>query len=537
MDTGSPSELVQLLTPEGERVHHPDYDVDLTDARLPRRCTATSSLVRRVDLEATALQRQGELGPVGQPARPGGRAGRVRPGAGAGRLRVPDLPRARRRARPAASTRSSLLGLFRGVTNGGWDPQRAQLRALHDRHRQPVPARGRLRDGRADGRGRPGDADRTPARSSRTSATARPARATSTRRSSSRRRSTPRSCSSARTTSGRSPSRWRSRPGSRCTGARAGFGFPGVRVDGNDVLAVLAVTQAAPRSGARGQGPDADRGVHLPDGRAHDVRRPDPLPAGQRPRGLEAQGPDRAGAVVPVAPAAGRPGVLRRASRPRPRRWPYGCARAAARCPTRSRDAMFDEVYAEPHPLVERGARGLRGVPRVLRGRAGATAAQALMPETRHAWPVRSTSACAVRWRTDDQRRAHGRGHRQARRRLPGHRRAAEGLRRAPGHRHPARRERHRRHRRRPGDARLPAGRRDPVRRVRLPGVRPDRVAGGQAARPLARRPADADVDPDPVRRRHRRGRAPQREPGGVLRAHRGAARRDARPTRSTRTG
>ena len=24
-------ELVQLLTPEGERVHHPDYDVDLTD--------------------------------------------------------------------------------------------------------------------------------------------------------------------------------------------------------------------------------------------------------------------------------------------------------------------------------------------------------------------------------------------------------------------------------------------------------------------------------------------------------------------------
>ena len=25
------AELVQLLTPEGERVHHPDYDVDLTD--------------------------------------------------------------------------------------------------------------------------------------------------------------------------------------------------------------------------------------------------------------------------------------------------------------------------------------------------------------------------------------------------------------------------------------------------------------------------------------------------------------------------
>ena len=39
------------------------------------------------------------------------------------------------------------------------------------------------------------------------------------------------------------------------------------------------------------------------------------------------------------------------------------------------------------------------------------------------------------------------------------------------------------------------------------------------------RRPADADGHPHPVRRRHRRGRAPQREPRGVLRAHRRAAR------------
>ena len=34
---------------------------------------------------------------------------------------------------------------------------------------------------------------------------------------------------------------------------------------------------------------------------------------------------------------------------------------------------------------------------------------------------------------------------------------------------------------------------------------------------------ADADRHPDPVRRRHRRGRAPQREPRGVLRPHRRA--------------
>ena len=58
-----------------------------------------------------------------------------------------------------------------------------------------------------------------------------------------------------------------------------GFGFPGVRVDGNDVLACLAVTRAALDARPHRAGPDADRGVHLPDGRAHHLRRPDPLPA------------------------------------------------------------------------------------------------------------------------------------------------------------------------------------------------------------------------------------------------------------------
>ena len=75
----------------------------------------------------------------------------------------------------------------------------------------------------------------------------------------------------------------------------AGFGFPGVRVDGNDVLAVLAVTRAALDDARSGQGPTLDRGVHLPDGRAHHLRRPDPLPARQRGRGVAGQGPDRPG--------------------------------------------------------------------------------------------------------------------------------------------------------------------------------------------------------------------------------------------------
>jgi len=53
--------FVQLLTPEGERIDHPDYPLDLSadDIRAMYRDLV---LVRRIDTEAIALQRQGELG-------------------------------------------------------------------------------------------------------------------------------------------------------------------------------------------------------------------------------------------------------------------------------------------------------------------------------------------------------------------------------------------------------------------------------------------------------------------------------------------
>src|SRR5918995_605877 len=58
------SELVQLLTPEGERVPSPDYDrliADVTDDDI-RSLYRDLVLARRVDTEAVALQRHGELG-------------------------------------------------------------------------------------------------------------------------------------------------------------------------------------------------------------------------------------------------------------------------------------------------------------------------------------------------------------------------------------------------------------------------------------------------------------------------------------------
>ena len=52
----------------------------------------------------------------------------------------------------------------------------------------------------------------------------------------------------------------------------AGYGFPGVRVDGNDVLAVEAVVSCGTGPGASRRRSHVGRGVHLPHGCAHHLR-------------------------------------------------------------------------------------------------------------------------------------------------------------------------------------------------------------------------------------------------------------------------
>src|SRR4051812_50112923 len=80
--------FVQLLTPDGERVDSVTtadgvtYSVDFTDDEY-RGLYEDLVTVRRLDTEATALQRQGELGIwaslLGQGAAPGGSGGALRP--------------------------------------------------------------------------------------------------------------------------------------------------------------------------------------------------------------------------------------------------------------------------------------------------------------------------------------------------------------------------------------------------------------------------------------------------------------------------
>jgi len=238
-------DLVQLLTPEGERVAHPEYDLDVSDEEL-RGLYRDLVLVRRWDVEATALQRQGELGIwaslLGQEAAQIG-AGRA--------MRDGDMAFPTYREHGVAWTRGvdplRVIGLFRGVDNGDWDPAEFGFnlytivigaQCLH----ATGYAMGVQRDGSesavlaflGDGATSQGEVNEAMIWAASFGAPVvffcqnnQYAISVPLERQS------------------RVPLYQRA----------AGFGFPGVRVDGNDVLAVLAVTRAALTAAREGQGP------------------------------------------------------------------------------------------------------------------------------------------------------------------------------------------------------------------------------------------------------------------------------------------
>jgi pyruvate dehydrogenase E1 component alpha subunit len=238
-------ELVQLLTPEGERVEHPDYSLDLTDEEY-RGLYRDLVLVRRIDTEAMALQRQGELGLwaslLGQEAAQVG-AGRA--------LTSRDFAFPTYREHGVAYCKGvdpvTLLGLFRGVNQGGWNP--------HDKGFQLYTivigsqtlhatgyAMGLQRDSSdgaamaffGDGASSQGDVNEAFVWASVFQA---PVVFFC--------QNNQWAISEPLEKQSRIPLYQRAR----------GFGFPGVRVDGNDVLAVLAVSRAALERAREGSGP------------------------------------------------------------------------------------------------------------------------------------------------------------------------------------------------------------------------------------------------------------------------------------------
>ncbi|WP_051442192.1 pyruvate dehydrogenase (acetyl-transferring) E1 component subunit alpha [Arthrobacter sp. H14] len=115
--------LVQLLSPTGERVKNADYDSwveDVDDAQL-KSLYEDMVVVRRIDTEATALQRQGELGLW--PPLLGQEAAQI----GSGRtLREDDFVFGSYRENGVAYCRgvdyTDIMRVWRGNAHAGWNP-------------------------------------------------------------------------------------------------------------------------------------------------------------------------------------------------------------------------------------------------------------------------------------------------------------------------------------------------------------------------------------------------------------------------------
>ena len=248
--------LVQLLTPEGERIPNDEYDpliADVTDDDI-RGFYRDLVLARRVDTEAVALQRHGELGLwaslLGQEAAQVG-SGRA--------LRPQDHAFPTYREHGVAWCRgvdpALLLGLFRGVDQGSWDPRENNFHLYTIViGAQTLHATGYAMGVQRDGAVGTGDPDRDAAVIAYFGDGA-------TSQGDVNEAFIWASVFNAPVVFFCQNNQWAiSEPLERQTRVplyrrAAGFGFPGVRVDGNDVLACLAVTRAALQRARDGEGP------------------------------------------------------------------------------------------------------------------------------------------------------------------------------------------------------------------------------------------------------------------------------------------
>ncbi|KPN16241.1 pyruvate dehydrogenase (acetyl-transferring) E1 component subunit alpha [Arthrobacter sp. Edens01] len=250
----APDGMVQLLTPEGERTGHELYGryVEDIDGEALRSFYRDMFLIRRFDVEATALQRQGEL--VMWVPLTGQEGAQI----GSGRaLAEQDYVFPTYREHGVALTRglqlSHLLRRFRGISHGGWDPRESNFHLYTLVLAAQVPhavgyAMGMARDNAADpsqpagatvayfGDGASSEGD---IHESMVFAASYDAPVVFFCQNNHWAISVPTEVQSRIPLANRAQ----------------GYGFPGIRVDGNDVLAVHAVTRWALEHARSGRGP------------------------------------------------------------------------------------------------------------------------------------------------------------------------------------------------------------------------------------------------------------------------------------------
>ncbi|MDH6286098.1 pyruvate dehydrogenase (acetyl-transferring) E1 component subunit alpha [Rhodococcus sp. NM-2] len=338
-------DVVQLVTEIGARVEHPDYSryVDDVDITAVRALYEDLVVVRRIDAEATALQRQGELGLwaplLGQEAAQVGSARALRPD---------DFVFASYREHGVAYCRdvdpTHMLRFWRGSTHSGWNPFEYNMttpaiivgaQALH----ATGYAMGMQFDGSdgaaityfGDGATSQGDISEAFGFAASFNAPV------------------VFFCQNNQWAISE-PVSLQSRVSIAARGR--GFGVPSVRVDGNDVLAVIAVTRAALERAREGSGPTLIEAVtyrmgphttsddpsrYRPAALDEEWKRKDPL---DRIRALlESAGAIDDDYLATVQQRADdTAAALRR-----------GCLETVEPEPM----SLFDNVYAEPHPLVD----------------------------------------------------------------------------------------------------------------------------------------------------------------------------------------
>ena len=341
-----PDNFVQLITPTGERRTDAEFDrwvADVDPAALGR-LYRDMAIVRRLDAEATALQRQGELGLW--PPLAGQEAAQI---GSARALRDDDFIFSSYREHAVAWCRgvgpAELLTVWRGSASSGWDPFEHGMavpqiiigaQALH----ATGYAMGAAWEGSdaatvayfGDGATSEGDVDEALVFAASFDAPV------------------VFFCQNNQWAISEPVDLQSKQPLAR----RAdGFGMPGIRVDGNDVLAVLAATRSAIDRARRGEGPTFIEAVTYrlgPHTTADDPKRyrtDDELsewaerdPLSRVLALLAASGVDADGFEREVAEEAARAAAELRA--------------AVTTIPDPEPMSVFDHVYAEPNTHLAR---------------------------------------------------------------------------------------------------------------------------------------------------------------------------------------